>query len=270
MMEVNRFSATLRDSTPPAANRVIQGLWIGSDLSVMEQLSICSFLRNGHEYHLDVYDDLRNVPPGTTVKDAAVILPRSRIFQYKHQASYAGFANFFRYKLLLERGGWWADTDVVCLRPFDFPDPYVFGSEVCDGREVVTSGVIKAPAGSEAMGYAWNICQSKVPEQLMWGETGPRLVAELVEKYSLDPYVKSSRLFCPLGYEQWRQLLTPQPDESLLDLTYAVHCWHEMWRAAGQDKNASYEPDSLYEQLKRRYEVSTGSVATGSVSADDH
>src|SRR5215216_3083614 len=113
-----------------ASNRIIQGLWIGPELSVMEQLSASSFLRNGHEYHLYVYDEMRNVPEGTVVKAASEILPSSSIFQYKHQASYAGFANFFRYKLLLERGGWWADTDIVCLRPFDFAAPYVFASEM--------------------------------------------------------------------------------------------------------------------------------------------
>jgi mannosyltransferase OCH1-like enzyme len=234
-------------------NEVIQGLWIGPELSVMERLSIGSFLRNGHDYHLYTYGDLGNVPPGTVIKDANEILPKSRIFQYQHQASYAGFANFFRYKLLLERGGWWADTDIVCLKPFDFPDSYVFAAEICEEREVMTSGVIKAPAGSEAMAHAWKICQSKVPEQLMWGETGPRLVAEIVDKYSLHACVKSYSLFCPLGYQQWREIIKPETDRSLLETSYAVHLWNEMWRAAGQDKNAEYEPGSLYERLKRKY-----------------
>ncbi|MCI0557088.1 MAG: hypothetical protein MN733_01225, partial [Nitrososphaera sp.] len=99
-------------------NKIIQGLWIGPELSVMEQLSIASFLLNGHEYHLYLYDELENIPFGTLIKDASEILPSSSIFQYKRRPTYAGFANFFRYKLLLERGGWWADTDTICLKPF--------------------------------------------------------------------------------------------------------------------------------------------------------
>ena len=73
----------------------------------MEQLSISSFLHNGHDYHLYVYDDLKYIPAGTVVMDASEILPSSRIFQYKQRPSYAGFSNFFRYKLLLngEAGG---------------------------------------------------------------------------------------------------------------------------------------------------------------------
>src|SRR5262252_1280077 len=171
-------------------NEIIQGLWIGSELSVMERLSIASFLQNGHEYHLYVYNDLKNIPAGTVVKDGNEILPAARIFQYKHQASYAGFSNFFRYKLLLERGGWWSDTDNICLRAFDFPDEYVFATEVWDGDEVATSGILKTPVSSEAMAYAWDVCRHKDTAELMWGETGPKLVAEVVTKYALEKYVR--------------------------------------------------------------------------------
>src|SRR5262245_11985344 len=132
-------------SVTAAANKIIQGLWIGAELSRLEQLSIASFLRNGHEYHLYVYDLPRNVPLGTTVIDANEVLPSSSIFQYREYASYAGFANFFRYKILLERGRWWADSDTICLKPFDFSEEHVFSSELCDGRELINCGVIKTP-----------------------------------------------------------------------------------------------------------------------------
>lgn len=241
------------DQTQREMNKVIQGLWIGPELSVMEQLSIASFLLNGHEYDLYVYDKVQNIPAGTVVKDANEILPSSKIFQYKHQPSYAGFANFFRYKLLHERGGWWADTDTICLKPFDFPNQYVFATEICEGLEVVTSGIIKAPIGSEAMGHAWEVCQHKNPRQLVWGETGPRLVAEAVRKYSLERYAKSYDVFCPLGYPNWHRVLEPEAEVALASSSYAIHLWNEKWRAASQDKNARYPDNCLYEQLKRRY-----------------
>ena len=228
----------------------VQGLWIGPELSVMEQLSIASFLQNGHEYHLFVYDEVKNVPAGTVIRDASEILPVSRIFQYKHQASYAGFANFFRYKLLLERGGWWIDTDVICLKPFDFVDEYVFSSELDQEREVISSGIIKAPAGSEVMAYAWQVCERKDPQQLMWGETGPRLMTEAVRKCSLENYVKPPRVFSPLRFNEWRRVLEPS---EVGEESYAIHLWNEMWRASGQDKNATYDENCLYERLKRKY-----------------
>jgi mannosyltransferase OCH1-like enzyme len=234
-------------------NDVIQGLWIGPELSVMEQLSIASFLQHGHEYQLYVYDEVKNVPAGTVIKDANEILPASRIFQYKHQASYAGFANFFRYKLLLERGGWWIDTDVVCLKHFDFMDEYVFSSELDQGREVISSGMIKVPVGSEVMAYAWNVCEQKDPRQLMWGETGPRLMTAAVKKCSLEIYAKRPQVFSPLQFSEWRRVLELDAQGLVHEDTYAIHLWNEMWRAAGQDKNASYDEGCLYEQLKRKY-----------------
>jgi len=234
-------------------NRVIQGLWIGPELSAMEQLSIASYLAHGHDFQLYLYEPVRNVPEGTTIRDANEVLPASRIFRYTEHATYAGFANSFRYKLLLDRGGWWSDTDSVCLKPFDFAEDYVFSSELSKGVQMINNGVIKVPPSSELMAYAWEVCQRKSPETLVWGETGPALMAEGVERLSLTRHVKPPVTFCPVGYKQWRTLLDPDADPAFGDDTYAVHLWHEQWRAAGQDKNSHYHPGCLYERLRQRY-----------------
>ena len=235
-------------------NRTIQGLWIGPELSLMEQLSISSFLRHGHDYHLYIYDHVKNIPAGTVVRDANEVLPAARIFQYKQRPSYAGFSNFFRYKLLLDRGGWWADSDIVCLKAFDFPEQYVFSSEINHrGLEVVNVGIIKTPAGSSIMNHAWNVCQNKNVNRLVWGETGPKLMAKAVRKFALKEFKKGSRVFCPVDYNEWRKVLDPGAEIALDGHTFAIHLWNEMWRAAGQDKNACYHQHCLYEKLKRTY-----------------
>ena len=218
----------------------------------MEQLSIASFLANRHEYHLYTYEPVRNVPTGAVLMDAEAILPRAGAFQYTGHATWAGFANSFRYKLLLDRGGWWADTDLICLKPFDFPSEFVFSSQFSVGRQMVNIGAIKAPAGSEIMKYCWDVCQSKDPTKLYWGETGPELMEAAVDRYSLQESVQHWRTFCPIGFREWRDVLDPRAD-GLDDTSYAVHLWHEMWRAAGQDKNTHYHPGCLYERLRRQY-----------------
>jgi mannosyltransferase OCH1-like enzyme len=233
-------------------NKIIQGLWIGSELSIMEQLCISSFLQNGHQFHLYVYNEMRNIPPGTIIKDGNEILPAERIFMYRDWASYAGFANFFRYKLLLERGGWWVDMDLVCIKPFDFDDEYVFSSEISKGEEVVNCGAIKSPAGSLLMAYAWEVCQTKKPQELIWGETGPRLLGEAVRKFSLEKFKKPHQFFCPIGYSDWETLIESGQNAMTND-TYAIHLWNEMWRHWAKDKNAHYPSDCLYEQLKKDY-----------------
>jgi len=240
-------------AVPQATNRVMQGLWIGSELSALERLSIASFLDHGHEYHLYAYGDVRNVPDGTTLKDGGEILHESLIFQYQEHKSFSAFANFFRYKLLLEKGGWWVDADTVCLRPFDFDREYVFSSESFRSRDLVNCGVVKVPPASPAMSYAWNVCRAKQPENLKWGEAGPRLMADSVQRLSLERFVMSSRMFCPIGYLDWQSVLDPARTWSFGDDVYAVHLWNEMWRRNQRDKDETYHPDCLYEQLKRRY-----------------
>jgi len=219
----------------------------------MEQLTIRSFLHHGHPFHLYVYDEIRNVPQGTVLRDASEILPPSAIFQYSHFKSYAGFSNFFRYKLLWERGGWWTDTDFVCLRPLDFATPYVFSSESEGQGSTVNCGLIKAPPGSDIMGRAWQRCREWNPRGLKWGQSGPRLLASLVAEFSFDHLVVPFEVFCPIGYERWADVLDPQISWDFSPSTHGIHLWNEMWRQDDRDKNLRYPSGCLYEQFKRQY-----------------
>jgi mannosyltransferase OCH1-like enzyme len=231
----------------------MQTLWVGSRLSVMERMSIASFLDHGHPVHLYAYETIEGVPEGTVLKDAGEILPASSIFMYTEYASYAGFANFFRYKLLLERGGWWVDTDMICLRPFDFADPYVFSSEFGGDGPRVNVGAIKAPPGSPVMQYAWDACRKIDPKQLKWGQTGPRLAAAAVEACSLQRYVRPPHVFCPLHFTDRPRMLDPKVKWNFGAETFAIHLWNELWRRDNQSKDAECADGCLYEDLKRRY-----------------
>lgn len=233
---------------------LVQSMWVGKRLSTMEQLSIASFVKNGHGYHLYIYEELESIPSGITVKDGNEILPASMIFQYRDQKSYAGFSNFFRYKLLLERGGWWVDTDVVCLKPFTFDTQHVLATERDSlGREFVTSGIIRAPEGSELMERAWRECQSKDTRQLQWGETGPSLMHHLAMRLSFCQYARSAEVFCPIDPHRWLQTVIPRRGLQFGSTTCSVHLWNELWRRGGLDKDDTYAPDCLYEQWKHQY-----------------
>jgi len=231
----------------------IQALWIGKRLSTMERLCISSFLRNGHPFHLYVYQDTENVPVGTVVLDGNTILPASRIFMYNEHKTYSGFANFFRYKLLLEKGGWFVDADTVCLRPFDFAGDYVFSSEAINGRQLVNVGAMKVPAGSPVMRYAWDACEKMNTGELKWSQSGPGLTREAINHYALERFVQSSEVFCPVHFSIWEQMLDPSITWTFDESTRAVHLWNELWRRSDQNKDAEYPPGCLYEQLKRRY-----------------
>lgn len=237
-------------------NNVVQSLWIGPRLSTLERLTITSFLANGHHFRLFAYGDVDGVPAGAELANAAEILPESRIFRYTGNGSLAGFSNFFRYKMLLEKGGWWVDLDTVCLKPFDMAADYVFSSELDCGLPVIDIAVIKAPAGSRFAQLAWEACDSKNPESIVWGETGPKLTAQVVETCGLEQYVLPSGAFCPISFQEWDTVLQPIDSVDLAALqseSYAIHLWNEMWRRANRDKDEAYPIDCLFERLKSKY-----------------
>ena len=83
--------------------------------------------------------------------------------------------------------------------------------------------------------------------------TGPRLVAAAVKRFSLGKSQQPADVFCPIGYADWRKVIEPESHLRFNESTRAIHLWNEMWRDSGQDKNAAYDPECLYEQLKKKY-----------------
>lgn len=243
-------------------NQVIQSLWIGKKLSNLEQLCISSFLKNGHPFHLYAYDNVKHLPQGTKIKDASNIIPPDKIFRYKENGSFAGFSNIFRYKLLLEKGGWWVDTDVICLHPFLFKFEHLFASEYSIelNANIVASCIIKSPIGSEIMEYCYDLSSKRNPEELRWGEIGPKLVTKAVIKFGMQKFVAAPYLFCPIEPMKWHLLVEDIPDDSqrksiatLLKQSYAIHFWNEFWRQNKVKKNGDFPRNSIYETLKSKY-----------------
>ncbi|NLF71788.1 MAG: hypothetical protein GX575_22380 [Candidatus Anammoximicrobium sp.] len=234
----------------------IQSLWIGSRLSVMEQLTIRSFLDHGHVFHLYTYEDVQDVPAGTVVKPGIEILPEQEIFCYQSgygKGSFSAFSNCFRYKLLLERGGWWADLDAVCLRPLDFSNDYVLGYEREPlGEWHVAAGLIKAPAGSPIIEFCWEHARTADRAQLYWGKIGPRLVAEALAEVNIPVRILDPHAFYPIDHWQtWRLVRARQVPRN----AYSIHLWNSKWRREGLCPDAVYDPRCIYEQLKRKHGV---------------
>lgn len=239
-------------------SNIIQSLWIGNSLSKVEQLSLSSFIKNGHPVHLYSYHSNLDVPLGVEIKNANDILPQSQIFTYNTgsgKGSYSGFSNFFRYKLSSLKGGWWVDTDVVCLKPFDFPEDYVFASEetLVKGKSQISSCIFKASRSSEIMTEAYNICSKKNVSKIGWGETGPFLIEKLIKKHNLLDNVQDTTVFNPISYSNLNYFFDHRNVESSISNSYSVHLWNEMWRRKKIDKNKTFRNDSLIEYLKKEY-----------------
>lgn len=219
----------------------------------MERLSASSFVQNGHEFHLYSYQDI-SVPDGVKLKDAREILSKDEIFCYGENAgrskgSFSAFSNLFRYELLFKKGGFWTDLDVICLKHFDFVEPYVFGREP-DGK--IGAAIFKAPAGSDFLQFCIDKCRSKDLHSVKYTEIGPMLVTQAVMTFKLYKFVKDPKTFYPLDWRHFADVISP---EIYIEhrTSYAFHLWHEMWRKSGVDKNVQYPSNCLYEIFKKKF-----------------
>jgi hypothetical protein len=237
----------------------IQSLWVGDRLGLIPWLSISSFLRQGHDYHLYCYGPMAGVPTGCRLRDAREILPAAAVFCYERgpgRGSVSAFSNLFRYKLLLDKGGWWVDADVVCLRPFDFPEPIVFASEHTPEASQVASAVIRLPRGHAVARLCYEWARRQDRRALEWGETGPQLLGAAVRANVLGDWVKGTGVFCAIPWWEWESVLSDWdiPGRSALPAeSYGLHLWHEMWRRAGADRLTQPPAGSLLARLWEQY-----------------
>lgn len=265
---------------------IIQSFWYGNKLSPLEQLCIRSFLHHGHPFHLYTYGNVEGVPEATVLQDANEIIKESEIFFYGPEAgvgqgSVAVFANLFRYKLLASKGNWWVDTDVICLKPFEFPQDFVVGRSY---GGTLTNGVMKSPQGSPLMLFMsefaerpftkalpWESPKSKIirflqglkrqfrPGCVMWGTTGPIGLNRAIEHFKPDGYWAPHTTFHPLKWDKAIQLFQSSEKWKLDDLagSYGVHLCNEVLRREGIDKFSPFPPDSVVSQLMSQYGASS-------------
>ena len=241
-------------------NHIVQSLWMGSGrLSDVERLTVNSFIQNGHEFHLYTYETVENVPTGAVVKDANEIIPQEKSFTISPVAHvktcYSTFSDFFRWKLIFDRGGWWVDCDLVCLKPFEFASEYIFigGHGKPGADDCIASHVFKAPKGSPIMQWCWDRCQAMNPQTMSWGQGGPPLITEAVDKFGFLKDILPLRMFCPIHYRDFPAAWLTPDAPPLPDDVYAIHFFTSQWGIKGIDKNGTYPATCMYEQLKKRF-----------------
>jgi glycosyltransferase involved in cell wall biosynthesis len=252
-------------------NKIIHGMWVGRELSPMEFLTIRSFAHFGHEFHLWAYDDLSHYefPKGVVIRDAEEVIPRSGVFAKSGTDRETGvgrnsfgapFSDLFRYKLLYEHGGIWADMDVTCLRPFDFEEEYAFRPH----RIGVVGSILKCPKKSPVMRAIYDETAATVNEHSEW-LTPNRILTRHVQEAGLDkcivPHMSNA--------DNWMEFIRPM-FESAVEIPsdwYAIHWINEMWRTLVNDgglyrgkrlldyvpdKNAPFPFSTMWE-LYRKY-----------------
>lgn len=249
--------------------QIVQSLWIGSDLTNMEIMCMKSFLKHNYDYHLYIYDNIKNIPDGVTIKDGNDILDKSEIYAYNN-TSFSAISNRFRFELLYKNGGVWVDTDVICLKHYNFDnDKYLIVSEPNKkyNEEKIGCNILKFPKNDPILLDAIEICKKAKEDILMgklvWG-LGPSTTKLLVDKYNLKKYVKYWYFSNSCSCHHAKTLVDSTYDSKEVDKnviikyskrltdipenTYFIHLWNEFWRRENIDKNGTYN-NSLYQDL---------------------
>jgi glycosyltransferase involved in cell wall biosynthesis len=254
-------------------NKVVHGMWVGAHLSRMELLTLHSFAQHGHEFHLWAYDDLSKfqLPRAVKLRDAEEIIPRKKVFAKKSRDRETGvgknsfgapFSDLFRFKLLYEQGGIWADMDVTCLKPFDFKGEYAFRPH----RLGVVGSILKCPKGSKLMRKVYEETAASVNEHSEYLAPN-RILSGHVEKAKLMSSVVENMS----NPDSWFHFIRPliERPTAIPEEWYAIHWINEMWRTfkaedgvyRGKklldyipDKDAPREGSTLWE-LYRKYQL---------------
>lgn len=258
-------------------NNKISMVWVGERISPIEALCMKSYIANGHEVDLYAYSHIEGVPKDINIRDANEIIPLRYVFM--HRGSYAAFADLFRWKLMVMCGGYYVDTDVLCLRHFDFQESAVLGYEAINR---LTPTVLGFDNNSPDISLAkdmlevalnplrwqiWDSNKMKLKKILKrfsfrkvhaigWGYTaGPIGLTNCfnTNKYDIKPYGIDT--FYPVPYESWMDFIKPDilDFDSFKSNSYSVHLWNEMWRRGGVDKFGDFDKRSFVYKAMERY-----------------
>ena len=224
-------------------------LWIGTELPKLQACCLESFVQQGHEVVLYSYHKME-VPSGVAVRDASLILP------YQPVGSLAIFSDWFRYELLARIDGIWIDTDLVCIRPIQIADPYIFGYET-EGQ--INGAVLGLPQQSKILSILRGLFPGRgfIPpwfsstrrfryrvkrvlgihkgvSTLQHGSTGPRALTWYARSEGVLDKAQPTDVFYPYSYLQVMRAFDPTFDvlSVITQRTLCIHLWQHAMASA--------------------------------------
>jgi hypothetical protein len=178
---------------------VVNSLWIGKTFTLLELLTMKSFLDHGFTFYLWVYDMglKEQCPAGVHVCDANEILDNKYIFTYRgggdcREGSLGGFSDLFRYYLLYKQGGIYVDMDVTCLQPFNIEEDYGFRPH---SHVLAVANILKAPRGCSFLERCIAATESQVDSTNTSWIKPVSIFSDIVKEFDLEKYIFPYNLF---------------------------------------------------------------------------
>ena len=231
---------------------IINTLWIGSELPLLQRMCAASWVAHGHQLHLWTYQDLAGIPAGVSVEDANEVFccPIQRYTDENHRGSPVLHANLFRYRFLRDRGGAFVDADTLCLAAFDFGDrECVFSSENNDAHPNLAFVFVR----DHGTDFARRL-DAEASARLgmpFWGHFGPKLLKLAIAEFRLTSHVLPPHVFCPIKWNETPQLFQAEPPA--LDGSLGIHLFQQVLTQSGRDLTAASPATSLWEKWKREF-----------------
>lgn len=243
----------------------IASLWIGGQLSWLEQLCLKSFADAGHHTTLYSYSHIDNVPDNVHQAPADDIFPAEPMYRHARTGSPAIHADLFRLNMLKKTNKIWVDADVYCYRPFDFKSNFVFGWEK---PNLVCNAVLGLPKNSKALNdmiaffkdeYAigpwlkpWQqreLAQERDdgnPVHMTsqnWGFTGPAAVTYFLQESGEIQHAHNEQTFYPVSFKHRNHMIMGKFDiekDNLTDDTHGVHFWARRMKPRLEEKENNW------------------------------
>jgi hypothetical protein len=238
-------------------NLPVHMLWVSGELSRLARLSLASFRANGYRVTLWSYD------PGHLegAEDATRILP----LPPEDAANMAYLTSLFRYRVLAEHGGIWADMDVVSLeadpriearpliasekrRPFRHAEPTATGESLTQ----VTNCFMANPEPKP--GDLWHRAVDRVaalnPEDRSWENVGPHMLSGLMLKDGQGVDILPPEAVDPVAWWNVPAYFLEERDPPSSPF---MHMYATIWARRGVDAEAVFPPNSLAGRLWRRF-----------------
>jgi hypothetical protein len=239
-------------------NLPVHMLWVSGELSRLARLSLASFRANGYRVTLWSYD------PGHLegAEDATRILP----LPAEDAANMAYLTSLFRYRVLAEHGGIWADMDVVALeadpriearpliasekrRPFRHAEPTATGESLTQ----VTNCFMANPKPEP--GDLWHRAVDRVaalnPEQRTWENVGPHMLSGLMLKEPGEAVtILPPQAVDPVAWWNVPAFFLEERDPPASPF---MHMYATIWARRGVDAEEAFPPNSLAGRLWCRF-----------------
>jgi hypothetical protein len=241
------------------AKHTFQSFWYGEKPSPYEKMCMRSFLDQGHSFHLYTYSSQLEVPFGVELRNASELFDSSQYFTYKKGAgpgagSHSAFSNLFRYKLLADRGGWWVDTDVVCLSA-EIP---CFDEFFAYEKDDIVNGAILFFRHTDPLMRDCLDEALQIGDDPSWGEIGPRLITRRLKGSGRISAAQPKATCYPVHHSEALDLLRPALADSLTDRireSLFLHLWNEILRRVNVAKTMLPPQGCLLREIAERHPV---------------